>query len=108
MFTSTLLQGSVANIPLAIFLGIVSGVIGKYVYDFYVRYIRSENRDLIKWDWKGFGLIFLLSGFVGLILYGAVFEKVNKLDGFWLIVSAAAQAGFFSQAILGELGKKYS
>jgi hypothetical protein len=95
-------------LPIAILGGIVCGVIGKYFWDFAVMYFKAPNKNSVKWDWKGFYITIALSIFIGFLLYGFVFEKVSKLDDFWLMFSSSTQAGFFSQSLIGEIAKKYS
>ena len=97
----------VLSLPIAIFVGITLGVIGKYFYDYSVMYFKSPNKKSVVWDWKGFGITVVLSGIIGFLLYGFVFERVSKLNDLWLVFSASGQAGFFSQSIIGELGKEY-
>jgi hypothetical protein len=102
------LSAVVSFLPLSIIGGIAVGVIGKYFYDFAVMYFKASDRNTVKWDMKGFLITVVLSGFMGFLLYGIIFEKVSKLEDFWLVFSASSQAGFFSQSIIGELGKKYA
>lgn len=105
---TTVWTNIVSNLPVAIFGGIAVGVIGKYFYDYAVKYFKAENKSTVIWDWKGFCITIVLSLILGFIFYGFLFEKVAKLNDFWLIASASGQAGFFSQSFIGELGKNYS
>lgn len=105
---TNILTADVSNIPLGIFGGIAAGVLGKYFYDFAIMYLKATDRSKVAWDINSFFIIVILSGFIALLLYGFVFEKVSKLEDFWLVLSASAQAGFFSQSIIGEIGKKYA
>ncbi len=98
----------ISSLPLSIIGGIALGVVGKYFYDFAVMYFKAKDKDAVRWDMKGFFITVALSAFIGFLLYGFVFEKVSKLEDFWLIFSASAQAGFFSQSIIGELSKRYA
>ncbi len=91
-----------------ILVGAVVGIIGKYVYDYYVRYSQAADKTKVKWDWKGFWLTAVVSLLLSLILYGVILDRVRELDDNVLAFSIAAQNGFFWQAIVGELGKKYA
>ena len=106
-FAYTSLITQIPNLPLSIIGGISLGVIGKYFYDYAVMYFKAEDKDSVRWDTKGFLITVVLSAFIGFLLYGFMFERVSKLDDIWLVFSASGQAGFFSQSIIGELGKKY-
>jgi uncharacterized membrane-anchored protein len=97
----------VSYLPVGIFAGIALGVIGKYFYDYAVKYFKASDKSRVAWDWKGFFITIILSLIMGFLLYGFVLEKVARLNDFWLIFSASGQAGFFSQSLIGELGKKY-
>ncbi|MEW6664134.1 MAG: hypothetical protein AB1512_02790 [Thermodesulfobacteriota bacterium] len=101
-------QIKVSEVTVAILLGIASGVIGKYFYDYAVMYFKAKNKKDVTWDWKGFFITIGLSAVIGFLFYGFIFEKVSKLNDFWLIFSASGQAGFFSQSLIGELGKKHA
>ena len=88
--------------------GIATGVIGKYVYDYAVRYFKAVDKSKVGWDWKGFLLTALVSFVIAILLYGLVFEQVRVLGEALLVFSAAFQVGFFSQSIIGELGKRFA
>lgn len=91
-----------------VLLGTALGIVAKYVYDFYSLYRQAKDPTKVKWDWKGFGLTLILSLFFSLILYGVVIGRVQGLNDNLLVFSVAAQNGFFWQAVIGEIGKKYA
>jgi len=91
-----------------ILAGIAAGVIGKYVYDFAVRYFKAVDKSKIAWDWKGFVLTVVASFVISLLLYGLVFERVRLMGEAVLVFSAAFQVGFFSESVIGELGKRFA
>jgi uncharacterized membrane-anchored protein len=66
--------------------GIAAGVIGKYLYDYAVRYFKAVDKSKVGWDWKGFLLTALVSFVIAILMYGLVFERVR----------------------VGELGKRFA
>ncbi len=94
------------NPPLVIW-GIIFGIIGKYIYDYYVRYIKAKRKDTVKWDNKGFFLTIIVSGFISFLIYSLIFKEIQSLDDPLLIFSTGVQTGFFSQSIIGEWGKSF-
>jgi hypothetical protein len=50
--------------PPLIVIGIMTGVIGKYVYDYSVRYFKASDKSKVKWDSKGFWLTIVVSFFL--------------------------------------------
>ena len=94
-------------LPPIIMIGAIVGVIGKYVYDFSVRYGKADDKTKVKWDWKGFWLTAIVSLVLSLLLYGVILDRVEGLEDNVLIFSIAAQNGFFWQSIVGEFAKDY-
>ncbi len=91
-----------------ILIGTTSGVIGKYVHDFAVRYVKAADKSKVRWDWSGFLLTALASLIIAILVYGVVFERVREMGEALLVFSAAFQVGFFSESIIGELGKRFA
>ena len=94
--------------PPTVIWGIFIGIIGKYVYDYYVRYIKAKRKDRVKWDNKGFFLTLIVSGFISFMLYSLIFDEIQSLNDPFLVFATGVQTGFFSQSIIGELGKSYT
>lgn len=66
-------------------VGIALGIIAKYFYEYTIKYLQARNKASVRFDWKGFGLTVLLSGFLAIIMYSgllsAVFRTEKKFDG---------------------------
>jgi hypothetical protein len=88
--------------------GTALGIVGKYVYDYYVRYSKASDPRQVRWDWRGFRLTAVISLILSVILYGVILGRVKELNDSVLAFSVAAQNGFFWQAIVGEVGKRYA
>jgi putative flippase GtrA len=93
-----------SNQPTAL-IGIALGIIFKYVYDYYLRYTKSKRKSNIKFDRKGFFLTVLLSAFLSVLLYSGFLSKVADLKSDLLVLSVAAQTGFFWQTIISDFLK---
>ena len=94
--------------PWLIIGGIVVGVVGKYIYDYAVRYFKADDKSKVTWDMKGFALTGAVSILIAFLIYGVVYDAVKALTESFVIFSSAVQSGFFSQSIIGELAKKYN
>ena len=95
-------------VPALVLFGIVLGVIGKYFYDYAVRYFKAKNKKSVTWDGEGFLITVGLSVIVAFLLYGYAFDRVAKAPDEMFAFAIAFQIGFFSQSIIGELGKRFN
>lgn len=93
-------------LPLLILGGTVVGGIGKYIYDYSVRYSKAEDKNIVKWDWKEFWLTVVVSIVTALLLYRFVFEQVSKLSDKMLVFSISTQIGFVSQFLITKMFRK--
>jgi hypothetical protein len=87
-------------------IGMALGIIFKYFYDYSLKYFQAPDKSKVIFDWKGFKLIVLLSGFLSIIMYSGLLSTVAKLESDLLVLSVAAQNGFFWQTIIGKLSEK--
>jgi hypothetical protein len=87
-------------------IGIALGIIFKYIYDYALRYFQAENKARVIFDWKGFWLTVVLSGFLSIIMYSGLLSAVAELKSDLLVLSVAAQNGFFWQTIVGKLSEQ--
>jgi hypothetical protein len=87
-------------------IGIALGIIAKYLYEYTIKYLRAKNKAVVRFDWKGFWLTVLLSGFLAVVMYSGLLSAVAKLENNLLILSVAAQNGFFWQTIIDKLGEE--
>jgi hypothetical protein len=87
-------------------VGIALGIIAKFFYEYTIKYLRARNKASIRFDWKGFGLTVLLSGFLSIVMYSGLLSAVAQLNNNLLILSVAAQNGFFWQTLIDKLSEQ--
>jgi Na+(H+)/acetate symporter ActP len=87
-------------------IGIALGIIAKFFYEYTIKYLRARNKSSVRFDWKGFGLTVLLSGFLAIVMYSGLLSAVAQLKNDLLVLSVAAQNGFFWQTLIDKLGEE--